>query len=102
MLDFQNRRELGKGGQRGGGRENAIFSPPPPFFFCPNAHLVSRTTLPNPPLLLISKMAAIALNQNTVNSLVSDHPWGTTKWSLTGGGHLREDQQNKPNTGLIS
>ena len=21
---------------------------------------------------------------NTVNSLVSDHPWGTTKWSLTG------------------
>ena len=26
----------------------------------------------------------------TVNSLVSDHPWGTTKWSLTGGGRLRE------------
>ena len=28
--------------------------------------------------------------RNTVNSLVSDYPWGTTKWSLTGGGRLRE------------
>ena len=28
--------------------------------------------------------------KNTVNSLVSDHPWCTTKWSLTGGGRLRE------------
>ena len=27
---------------------------------------------------------------NTVNSLVSDHPWCMTKWSLTGGGRLRE------------
>ena len=27
---------------------------------------------------------------NTVNSLVSDHPWCTTKWSLRGGGRLRE------------
>ena len=34
---------------------------------------------------------------NTVNSLVSDHPWGITKWSLTG-----QDKQNKPNTGLIN
>ena len=28
--------------------------------------------------------------KRTVNSLVSDHPWCTTKWSLTGGGRLRE------------
>ena len=28
--------------------------------------------------------------QTTVNSLVSDHPWCMTKWSLTGGGRLRE------------
>ena len=28
--------------------------------------------------------------QNTVNSLESDHPLCTTKWSLTGGGRLRE------------
>ena len=27
---------------------------------------------------------------STVNSLVSEHPWGTTKWSLTGGGRLSE------------
>ena len=26
----------------------------------------------------------------TVNSLVSDHPWCTTKWLLTGGGRLWE------------
>ena len=25
-----------------------------------------------------------------VNSLVSDHPWGMTKWSFTGGCHLWE------------
>ena len=31
---------------------------------------------------------------NTVNSLVSDHPWCTTKWSLTGGGRLRERSTN--------
>ena len=29
-------------------------------------------------------------NLNTVNSLVSDHPWFTAKWLLTGGGRLRE------------
>ena len=28
--------------------------------------------------------------KSTVNSLVSDRPWCTTKWSLTGGGRLRE------------
>ena len=27
---------------------------------------------------------------DVVNSLVSDHPWGTTKWSLTGDGRLWE------------
>ena len=27
---------------------------------------------------------------NTVNSLASDHPWFTKKWSLTRGGRLRE------------
>ena len=26
--------------------------------------------------------------KDTVNPLVSDHPWGTTKWLLTGGGRL--------------
>ena len=31
----------------------------------------------------------------TVNSLVSDHTWCTTKWSLTGGVHLWENQENK-------
>ena len=31
-----------------------------------------------------------ASDEHTVNFLVSDHPWGTTKWSLTGGGRLRE------------
>ena len=29
-------------------------------------------------------------DRSTVNSLVSDHPWCTTKWSLTGGGRLWE------------
>ena len=28
--------------------------------------------------------------KSTVNSLVSDRPWCTTKWSLTVGGRLRE------------
>ena len=28
--------------------------------------------------------------EGTVNFLVGDHPWCTTKWSLTGGGRLRE------------
>ena len=28
--------------------------------------------------------------KSTVNSLVSDRPWCPTKWSLTGGGRLRE------------
>ena len=29
----------------------------------------------------------------TVNSLVSDYPWFTTKWSLTGGCHLWEKKE---------
>ena len=37
---------------------------------------------------------------NTVNSLVSDNPWGTTKWLLTLVPYGK-DQQNKPNTSLI-
>ena len=31
------------------------------------------------------------IDTSTVNSLVSDHSWCTTKWSLTGGGHLQEN-----------
>ena len=33
---------------------------------------------------------AVEKNQTTVNSLVSDHPWCTRKWSLTRSGRLRE------------
>ena len=36
------------------------------------------------------RFVRIPFHPNTVNSLVSDHPWGTTKWSLTRGGRLRE------------
>ena len=31
----------------------------------------------------------------TVNSLVSDYPWFTTKWSLTGGCHLWEKNKEE-------
>ena len=33
----------------------------------------------------------VLCGSNTVNSLVSDHPWCKEKWSLTGGGPLWED-----------
>ena len=39
---------------------------------------------------------------NTVNSLVSDHPWCTTKWSLTKGGRLREKSRKRPHNELIN
>ena len=47
---------------------------------------------------LITSLPPVAIYQlfnqlfpiHSVNSLVSDHPWYTTKWSLTGGGRLRE------------
>ena len=34
----------------------------------------------------------------TVNSLLSDHPWCTRKWSLTRGGRLREQSTKYPST----
>ena len=40
-------------------------------------------------LTILSK-SYVASDNYTVNSLVSDHPWGTAKWSLMGGGCLRE------------
>ena len=42
--------------------------------------------------LLFNMLKQISLAKSfviTVNSLVSDHPWGMTKWLLTGGGRLR-------------
>ena len=48
-------------------------------------------------LLFIKSNNHLALHsvlESTVNSLVSDHPWCTTKWSLTGGGRLRERLTN--------
>ena len=41
-------------------------------------------------------------NVNSVNFLVSDHPWCTTKWSLTGGGRLWEKSRKKTQTKLIN
>ena len=38
---------------------------------------------------------------HVVNSLVSDHPWCTTKWSLTGGSRLWEKLRKKTQTELI-
>jgi len=42
------------------------------------------------------------LNQYTVNSVVGDHLWCTTKWSLTGGDHLQEKSRKNPQTGLFN
>ena len=64
MLDFQNLRDLGKGGMEGKEEKTAYFSFS--FFFQPNAHIVGPpSALPSPPqtLLLTSKMVAVALNQ---------------------------------------
>jgi len=63
MLSVQNLRELRRGAGRGWEREESFFSPslPPPFPFRPiSSPLVAHSILPNLPLLLKSKMAAIA------------------------------------------
>ena len=40
--------------------------------------------------------------KSTVNSLVSDHPWCTTKWSLTGGGRLPGKIKKRTHIELIN
>ena len=71
MLDFENLRELGKGG----GDEDGEKRPPLPLplpifsFALMSTSLFTLSTLPNLPMLLTSKMAANALNQNNAPTL---------------------------------
>ena len=40
--------------------------------------------------------------KSTVNSLVSDQPWFTRKWSLTRGGRLREQNEGTQGISTVS
>ena len=92
MLDLQNLRELGRGAGMGRERKEKIFSspslPPPfPFRLIPSP-LVALSTLPNLPLLLKSKMAAIAFArpQNTPASHARGGGGREVGWGREGGG----------------